>query len=165
MAWGIFWLVLAVVFVLQTTVLHLLGLESVDLLLALALVCALTAPVLDARLAGWCAGFAQDIGGAHPLGLHAFALGLVALVMTYLRDLVNQQLWWARWLLMFVVTFPAELLIHLHLYAARGPLIWSAAIGDALATTVVAATLVTILLALAGRLLTRGRRRPKPARW
>ncbi|MCK4341346.1 MAG: rod shape-determining protein MreD [Phycisphaerae bacterium] len=165
MPWGIFILALLITYLLQTTVLRLASVEPLDLLLTLALVCGLAAPVQEARLAGWFTGFAQDIGSAGPLGLHALLLGLAVLVLTRLRELVNQHLWWARWLIMFIVAFPAQVLLQLHLRFLQGAhLSWSRMGLDALTTAMLASLLAALLLGLPA--VFRGRRhRRHPARW
>ena len=56
MPWGLFSLALVLVLVLQTSVLPFCAPPAVDLLLALALVCGLTAPAVDARLAACLEG-------------------------------------------------------------------------------------------------------------
>lgn len=166
MRWGWFALALLVTFVVQTAVLPFAHLEFLDLLLVLALVFGLAAPVADARLAGWVVGAAQDLGTDGPMGLHAFALGLAVLALTYLREWVNQYLWWARWLAMFVVAYPAEVLIHLHQRFLQGArLTWLGLVLDPLFTAAVAALVALVVLALPGLFGRRARRRSAAARW
>ncbi|MGD8453041.1 MAG: hypothetical protein PVJ57_14580 [Phycisphaerae bacterium] len=108
---------LLVSLVLQTG-LHWLGLASpygVDLLLALALIYGLAAPLAEARLAGWIIGFGVDLMTEGPLGAHAFALGLTAYFLTVLRERVNGTLWWIRLAICFLAALPGQVLLGLHL--------------------------------------------------
>ena len=160
MPWGLYWLGLAVVYLLQTAVLPHFAPEWLDLLLVLALFCGLTAPIQEARLAGWCTGFAQDIGSTGPLGLHAVALGLAVYALTHIRELVNRELWWVRWLIAFFVAFPARLLLQLHLrYFQAGSKLWSEFLIEALVSAAVAALLAAVLPGLPRLFGRRPRRR------
>ncbi len=159
----LFTIALLVTYLLQTAVVPLVGLPDLDLLLVLALVCGLAAPVQEARLAGWITGFVQDVGSASPVGLHALALGLAVLGLTYLREWVNRHVWWARWLIGFVVAWPAQFLVQLHLRFLQGadrP--WSRMVLEALVTALIAALLAALLVALPSMF---GRRRRHPAAW
>lgn len=169
MRWGVYLLLLLLAWVLQSTLLPLLGVRWLDLLLVLALVYGLAAPVADARLAAWFTGLAQDLASSGPLGLHAFVLGLAVLGLTYVREWVNHNLWWARWLVAFSVAWPAQLVLCLHQRflqdAPESALTWGRIISDALLVSVVAALLAAAILGLpmlVGR--RRHRRRPAP-RW
>ncbi len=115
MRWGLFILVLLAAYIVQTAVLPLFAPSWFDLLLIVALVYGLTAPPVEARLAGWIIGFAQDVGSLGPLGLHALALGLATYGLTHLREAVNRELWWVRGLAALIVAWPAQLLILLHM--------------------------------------------------
>jgi rod shape-determining protein MreD len=117
MSWIGFLALLVVSLLLQTTLGRLFGLSlvHVDLMLVLALVYALIAPVNAARLACLFCGLAIDLMTEGPFGIHAFAFGLTGLVLTKLRDTVNRQLWWVRLLIGFVAALAGQLLILLHL--------------------------------------------------
>ncbi|MEW6250615.1 MAG: hypothetical protein AB1716_08195 [Planctomycetota bacterium] len=110
MRWGWFALALLLVYVLATAWPH----TWLDLLAAFALACALLLPAEDAWLAGWITGFSHDLAGHGPIGIHALALGLAAYGLTRIRDGLNRELWWVRWLGGFVVLFPAQILVALH---------------------------------------------------
>jgi rod shape-determining protein MreD len=159
MLWGGFALGLAITFLLQTAVLPLLAPDWIDLLLVLALIYGLTVPPVDARLAGWCAGFAQDLGGSNPLGLHALTLGLMVLALTHVRALVNLQLGWVRWLICFAVALPAQWLVATVVVLQIGAATswWQITLHAALSAGV-AALLATLITGLPTML---GRRRPR----
>lgn len=168
MPWGFFTLALLLTFLVQTAVLPFFGGHYIDLLLMLALVCGLAAPTQEARLAGWITGFAQDVGtaGDSPVGLHAFALGLAVLAITHLRELVNQRLWWVRWLIGLIVAWPAQLLIQIHLRFLQGAhLSWSRMLWDSLLTALIAALLAGLVLELPAAFGRRRRRRRAAPRW
>ncbi|MBP7744579.1 MAG: rod shape-determining protein MreD [Phycisphaerae bacterium] len=164
MSWRLFIVALLVTYVVQTAILKHFAPEWLNLLLVLALVVGLSAPAIDARLAAWIVGFAVDAGTDGPLGLNALALGLAVLGLTYLREMVNRELWWVRWLAAFLVAMPAQLFVRLYEhYADDTALGWLQLIGQALATSLVAALLAALILhlpALLGR-----RRRYSAARW
>ena len=165
MPWGLFSLALLLAYVLQTAVLqHFDNLAWLDLLLALALACGLMAPIAEARLAGWITGLAQDIGTDGPLGLHALAAGLAVLALTALRELVNREVWWVRWLAALAVALPAQLLVQLHdRYLQGAAVTWGLMVGHALETALAAALLAALAPGVS-RLLKR-RRRYSVFRW
>jgi rod shape-determining protein MreD len=107
MPWGLFSVALLVVYLLQTAVLPHVAPPWCDLFVAFALLCGLGGPTTDARLAAWIIGLVQDAGGTGPLGIHALGLGLAVVVVTRLRELLNRELWWVRWLLGFLGAWPA----------------------------------------------------------
>lgn len=146
MPWGLFVLALVVTLVLQTSVLPFCTPPELDLMLALALVCGLAAPPVDARLAGCLVGFAQDIDTAGPFGLHALALGMTITLLTVLREWVNRYLWWARWVIAFVAALPAQIALHLYLHSGRAE--WLRGLWEAVATATVAALLAALLTGL-----------------
>jgi rod shape-determining protein MreD len=157
MSWGLFAVVLLIVYVLQTAVLPHVAPAWLDLLLALALLCGLTAPAADARLAGWVVGLAQDVGGDGALGIHALGVGLSVLLLTRLREVVNRELWWVRWLAGLVVSWPALLLVQLHdRYLQGAALSWPQMLGHALLTAMIASLVAALVLRLPRAL----RRRP-----
>lgn len=166
MRWPRFFIVLLLVYLAQTALLPHLAPPWLDLLLVMALVYGLAAAAPDARLAGWLVGFAKDLDTDAPLGLHALMLGLCVLALTFLREMVNLQLWWVRWIVAFLVAFPAELLVRGYLWFGGGAenlslmqiLAWS------LTTALVASFLATLVLALPAA-LRRRRRRAAARRW
>lgn len=166
MPWGRFTFALIVVYVLQTAVVGLFHVKSLDLFLLLALAAGLSTPVHDARLGAWIIGLVQDLGSPlEPLGIHAFALGLTGLIVTGLRELVNLNLAWVRVLVAFPAAFAGALLYLLHLHFwQRVPLeSWVTLLGSAAGTALIAsagAALVTAFPRLAGR----GRRRGQVGR-
>jgi rod shape-determining protein MreD len=165
MRWTLFFILLVLAYVAQTALLPQLALPWLDLLLATALVCGLAAPAVDARLAGWIVGFAKDIDTDMPIGLHAFVLGLAVLALTHLRELVNLNLWWVRWLVGFVVAFPAEVFVRVyHNLSVGAGLSIAQILGWSLTSSVVAAFLATFVLALPMAFRPR-RRRSAAGRW
>lgn len=156
MPWGSFSVALLIVYLVQTAILGPFALGWLDLLLALALVGGLHAPATEARLAGWITGLAQDVGTDGPLGIHALALGLAVVLLTSLRELVNRELWWVRWLVGFLVAVPAQLLVQIHdRYLQHAQITWPHMLGQALLTALAAA----LVAALAVRLPALVRRR------
>ncbi len=160
MPWTLFGLALAATFLVQTAAMHLAAPRWLDLLLTLALVCGLMAPVADGRLAGWITGFAYDIGGTGPLGLHALALGLAVIIASSLRDMVNRSLWWVRWLIAVVAAVPAQLLVEWHFkYYQGGDFVWS----QVLIGSAAAALLAAVIAGLPA--YSKRRKRHASARW
>lgn len=167
MPWGALSILIVITLVLQTSVVRLLGLESVDLFLALALFLGLTAAVYDARLAAWGIGFVQDLASGGPIGLHAFALGATVWLLTALRGVVNLQAWWARWLVGALSAFPLQIFLVAYMYYTLGTRF-------ALFWTIFSISITALLAALLATLLTqlplflewdRRRRRYHRARW
>ena len=165
MPWGLFGLVLTLVFVLQTAVMPFCAPASLDLLLVMALVCGLTAPSVDARLAAWIIGFVQDLDSGSPLGLHAALLALAVWALTLIRDLVNLNLWWGRWLIAALVALPARLVLQLHMRWSHGD--WPRSVFETVVTAVVAGLAASIVVGLPA--WWRGRRhryrRPRRPAW
>lgn len=127
MPWGVFGVLLALVLLLQTSVLSVLGLRTIDLFLIYALVCGLVLPPYDARLAGWIIGFVQGLASAGMVMIHPVALGLTGLLSTVLRAGVNLDLWWVRLLVAFLSAWPGQLLVRIYWR------FWDANAGDVLA--------------------------------
>jgi rod shape-determining protein MreD len=113
---------LLVAVLIQTTICPLADLPvvDVDLLLVLALVYGLVAPAQDARLAAFIIGFAVDLTTESALGLRAFGFGLTGLLITQLREITNQRIWWTRLLAGLLAAAPGQLLIVLHLRYIQG---------------------------------------------
>lgn len=105
---GGFVIALLLTYVLQASVVGVLGLRHVDLFLVLAVLCGLLARAQDAPIAGWCVGLAQDLGSLDPLGIHAFSLGLTALVATRWRSVLNVDALWPRALVGLTSTWVGE---------------------------------------------------------
>lgn len=114
MAWGGFWIALLITYVLQVTVVWRFGGAWIDLYLIFALVCGLVARAPEGRLAGWLIGLAQDLTSASPLGLHAFTLGLAAMLVVWLREFVNTRWWGPRVAVAALAATPSRLLELLH---------------------------------------------------
>jgi rod shape-determining protein MreD len=166
MPWWRFAFALLLTYLLQTTLVRLIAPPAVDLFVVLALVCAWSAPPVEARLAGWSTGFLQDVGSAGPLGLHALALGLLVFLLTYLREHVNREVWWVRWLVGLVAVFPLQLLVHLHeRYWQDAAGSWARMLAESLATAVVTGLLAALVLGLPTLLGMRRRRFAPYRRW
>lgn len=150
MSWSWLAVALVAIYLIQTAVLGPLGLGAIDLFLVLALLCGLVAPVHDARLAAWAVGLAQDAGGGGVLGLHAFAWGLVGLLLTRMRPVINLRLWWARLLVTLAAALPGELLVLLHARYIEGALALAPGrlVGHCLSTSFLAATLAALITVL-----------------
>lgn len=89
--------------------------ESLDCFLVLTLICGLTMPSAEARLAAWLTGLTQDALTVGPFGAHAFCLGLVGLLTTQFRELINRQLWQARWTAATCAAIPGTVVLVLYL--------------------------------------------------
>ena len=140
---------LLVTLLVQTTLARLgdLPLIELDLLLVLALLYGLLAPVQDARLAALLIGFAVDLTTEGAVGIYAFSFGLTGLLLTWMREVVNRQLWWGRLLITFLAALPGQLLIVLHLrFVQRAALgtVWQMLVSVVLVSAT--AALVTVLL-------------------
>ena len=162
MPWGIFSAALLVVFVLQTALVsYVIGPESVvslDLFLVLAGVCALAAPVQDARIGAWIVGLAHDLGSAgSPIGVHALSLGVLALLLTRLREILNQRIFWARAAVAFVAALAAQAVLLLHgalqTWLSRSPTPQPGR-GDGWAELLVPAALTALAAAILAALVT-----------
>ena len=165
MAWRAFWIALLLAYLVQTGVAALLAVPEFDAFLVLALLCGLLAPTYDARIAAWIVGFAQDLGGADALGIHAFTLGLSGLLLTHLREVLNVRVWWVRGLAVFLAAWPGQIiyLMHLHYWAGHAAVsLWSLIVSATL-TALFAAVLVTLMSTLPWA-IQRRRRRFRPLR-
>ena len=162
MSRGALLLVVLAAYVVQVGIAPFAGLHRLDVFLTAALLVGLLMPVHEARLAGWIVGLVQDLASSDPLGIHAFTLGLTVLLLTWLRDLLNTRVWWARWLACLAAAVPGQVLylLHLYYYAGRGGQPLTALLGEAAALAGVSAALATALTALPGLVLRRRRRRP-----
>lgn len=166
MPWGYFTLVLLVTYLVQTAALAHFAPGWIDLLWVVALVCGLAGPLPEARLAGWIVGLAQDIRAEtpSPIGLHALAVGLAVLALTRLREMVNREVWWVRWLIGLVVVWPAQVLVDIHARIFQGASLgWGHILLNGLLTALGAGLLATLVMALPTTL--RRRRRYSAARW
>ncbi|MBK9118557.1 MAG: hypothetical protein IPM18_02995 [Phycisphaerales bacterium] len=167
MPWWPFGFALLAAYILQATLVGWLRCGSwVDLLLMLALVVGLAAPTVEARLAGWLTGLAADFQSVGPLGLHAFAFGLALYVLTLLREQVNREVWWVRWLAAFVVAFPALLLVRIHerVYQGLAGLTAWRMLEQSVLSAATAALVAALVLALPAMARWRSRR-GSYARW
>ncbi len=116
MHWGRFWLALVAIALIQTVAIRLVPSSPFDAFLLLALLVSLTGPPADVRLAAWATGLVQDLASADPVGLHALALGLTALILTQLRELVNLSSLWVRALACALAALPGQLLCGGYVY-------------------------------------------------
>jgi rod shape-determining protein MreD len=166
MPWGYFSLALLVTYLVQTAALGQFTPGWIDLLWVMALVCGMAGPVPDVLLAGWIVGLAEDVRVASPspMGLHALAFGLAVLALTRLRDMVNREVWWVRWLIGILVVWPAQALVDVHARLFQGAgMSWGRILLDSLLTAFAAGLLAGLVLALPTAL---GRRRRHSAsRW
>ncbi len=174
MPWGVFAAALLITYLLQTSVVgyFLTGsgtTPALDLFLVLALLCGFLTPVHDARIGAWLIGFANDLASSDTLGLHAFALGVVAIVLTNLRDTLNARVWWVRLLASFLAGLSGQIIIflHMHFWPGGGELgSFSHLAWSAIMTALVAAALATAVTQLPWLLSPRiQRRRFPPVRW
>lgn len=90
MRWVGFLILLAIVAVLQSTVVSWIRIQRIgpDLVFLLALFYLLHAEPLDALIAAWLAGLTLDLFSEVRLGTFAFSFGLVGLALVRLRQLV-----------------------------------------------------------------------------
>ncbi|MEK6645018.1 MAG: rod shape-determining protein MreD [Planctomycetota bacterium] len=130
MRWIAFSIVVYVVTVLQTAVVPFLGVHHTqpDLLIILAVYYALTARAQDALLAAWCIGLAADLTGLGfarhgGVGLHAFTLGLIAILIVNTRDFTFRDSVITRLVYTLLAAFLQSMIVGLHLYytAANRP--------------------------------------------
>ncbi len=164
MRWAYFIIALLLVLVLQTGVVAFLGRDWLDLLLALALFYGLTAPAPDARLAGLCTGLAQDVRTGGPMGVHALALGLAGLLLTYFREQVNRHVWWARWVIASIAGLAAQFVVLLHQsYVQHLGYSWGYILLSAALTALVSGLLAALAAGVPHAV--RRRRRFSAARW
>ena len=160
MRWGGFAIALLVACVLQKAVVALLPLRAFDAFLILALLSGTQMRKHDARIAGWLTGFVQDLSSADALGIHAFTLGMTALMMTRLREIGNMNVWWMRALVAFVAAWPPQLLylVHLNYWSGPGPQSFLGLLWASMLTSLLAALIVTFINALPWLLRSRRRR-------
>lgn len=153
MPWGPFAIALLVVYLIQTGVAALFGFVYFDAFLVLALLCGLLAPSADARLGAWLVGLAQDLDSADALGIHAFALGLTALLLTWLREVLNLGLWWVRLLALVLAGWAGQViyLTYGQYWIGRGESSFGGLLVSAALTAALAAGLVMLICALPGR--------------
>lgn len=153
MPWLTFAIVLLVTFVVQLSVVHVLGLRSLDLFLVLTLLLALRAPAHEARIAGWVAGLVQSLQSDVRFGVEPFSLGLTAFLLTGLRGLVNTDVWWARLLVVLVAAIPGQLFTVLVDWVfdvdARNRAGFFTVVGAAMWVSLLAAVLATLASAAA----------------
>jgi hypothetical protein len=156
MPWLSFAVTLLATFVVQISVVHALGLRSLDLFLTLTLLIGLLAPVHEARIAGWLVGLVQCLQSDVRFGVEPFSLGLTAFLLTGLRGLLNTEVWWARPLVVFLAALPGQLFtvtidwIKPFHNDPNAQLSVFTALGAALWVSTLAALLSTVLSALPG---------------
>lgn len=159
MTWPLFGILLFVTLVVQTTLVPRVSSAAipVDLLLALGLLCGLSMPLHDARLAAWITGFMQGCESIGSIGIHALSIGLAGLLVTKLRETLNAQVWWGRTLAGLLAAFPAQLLLLTYRRVWQSASLGSA--GQIVVTAVAGAFVAALLAALAAGLPGLGRRR------
>jgi rod shape-determining protein MreD len=169
MSWSIFFAALVGVYVVQMSIvrivgLHVLGHEPVDLFLVLMLIYGLLAPRDDARLAGVLCGLGADLGGSGPLGIHMLCLGLGAWLLTNWRDALRTHVWSVRAVVGFLPALLAEVAgaIHERYWTATSMGLGSLLFGGLL-TALVATVLAATITGLPG--MPRSRSRPRAAAW
>jgi len=150
MAWSGYAIALLLAYLLQTGVTALFDLPLFDPFLILAIICGLVAPTHDARIAGWITGLAQDLGSADALGIHAFTLGLTAMLLTQMRTFGNVGVWWVAALAGFIAAWPGQFLylLHLHYWAGGGAVGFLGLLGTATWTAAIAAVFAMLINAL-----------------
>lgn len=149
MRWIAFAILVFVVTLLQASVVPFLAVHTIrpDLMVIVAVHYALTARRYDALLACWFIGLAVDLtslsyAGHANVGVHAFSLGLIALVIVKVRDLTFRDSVVTR----LFFTFGAKWVISVTtgaymLYAVHAP----HRFGEILATGTYAAVYTAIL--------------------
>ncbi|TWT42373.1 hypothetical protein RAS1_35040 [Phycisphaerae bacterium RAS1] len=161
MTWPLFGILLFVTLVVQTTLVPRVSgpFLPVDLFLALGLLCGLSMPLHDARLAAWITGFMQGCESIGAIGIHALSIGLAGLLITKFRETINAQVWWGRALAGFLAALPAQLLLLTYRRVWQSAAIGSA--GRIVAMAAAGALIAALLAALAAGLpgLRRRRRR------
>jgi len=156
MRWVSFAILVAVVLVLQTTLVPRLSIRGIfpDLLLIVALYYALQAPEAPAMLAGWICGLMMDLSAGGRVGVLAFAFGLVGVLVVKIRDLTFRD----NPLLQMFVALVAGSIVH---GIERGQrVLWgeaAAGMGDALLTGVFVAMYTAALTPYVHWLLSRAR--------
>jgi rod shape-determining protein MreD len=158
MNWTRLLAVLLVAVLLQATVGRLVDLPLIDLdlLLVVVLVCGLSAPASDARLAALLIGFAADLLSGGPMGVNTFAFGVTGLLVTKLREVINRHAWLGRLVIAFLAALAGEAILVLHLCYLQGVDLGGftkglLAAGSIAAPAATAAALLTLLPALAPR--------------
>ncbi len=121
MHWIAFAILLYIVTVLQTTVAPFIAVHTIrpDLMVIVAVHYALLARAHDALIACWLAGLAIDLTGlsyqTHSnVGVHAFSLGLLALVIVNVRELTFRESAVTQLVLTFAAKLALAMLVGLH---------------------------------------------------
>lgn len=158
MRWGALALILLATLIAQKSVVWIAGATVVDLFLALALLCGLCGPTLDARIAGWVIGLTQDLGSsADAIGSNALALGACVLVLTWVRDAAQTRVWWGRLAAAFVAAWPAQVFVALYdaYWLGHGGASLLGLVGRAALVSAIAAGIAVMLIAAQPLLVSR----------
>lgn len=122
MRWIAFAILLYIVTALQTTMAPFIEVHAIrpDLMVILAVYYALLAPPRDALLACWFVGLAYDLTGLSfanhsNLGVHSFALGLIALFIVRLRELAFRESALTQLLLTFFAKLTLAVGVGMHM--------------------------------------------------
>ena len=93
-------------------------------------------------------------------------LGLMVLLLTTLREHVNREVWWVRWLVGVAAVFPLQLLVRLHeRFWQDAALSWPRMFTESFATAAITGLLAAVVLAVPAVLGTRNRRFTPYRRW
>lgn len=126
MRWFNFTILLTAAIVLQTGVARIFGLGPQrimpDLLLLVMVVMAFRGARDQALLPCWILGLVKDLSSAAPLGSYALAFGLLALTITYLRELLYGQRLLPMMLTVLVGSFLVEQMVYLLCVIKGAPL-------------------------------------------
>lgn len=142
-----FALLLVAAILVQTAIAWIIPLRPLDAFLVLTVWICLVTSASAARISGWCVGLVQDLCSLDPLGLHAFTLGLTALLLTHLRDRINVAIPTVRAAVCFLAAWPPQLLAMLYVKYGVGHGIMSSGrlLLDSVLTAALAACVATLL--------------------
>lgn len=122
MRWVYFGILVYVAVVLQAAAVPFISVNSIrpDLLVMIGVYYALSARTYDALLACWCIGLAVDLTSlsyqnAGNVGLHAFAMGLIALTIIGIRGFTFRDSPLTQLLCAFAAKFVLDFLVGLHM--------------------------------------------------
>jgi rod shape-determining protein MreD len=149
MHWIAFALLLYVVTALQAAAVPFLAVHTIvpDLMIIVAVHYALAARTYDALLACWLIGLVTDLSGISyqhhaNVGVHALALGIIALAIVKLRGLVLRDSVVTQLVATFAAKLAVAILVGLHMMYATDD--WSR-MGTVIATSIYAAIYTAVL--------------------
>lgn len=127
MHWFAFAILLYVVLVLQTTLAPALATHAVrpDFVIIMATYYAMMARPIDAVLSCWIIGFAMDLAGLSyngysNVGISAFSLGLIAMIVVRIRELIFRESPVTQLLLAFSIKLVFAMMIGFHMLYVLG---------------------------------------------